>query len=93
MANSISPERLTKIKMANKYKKSLLARAKAMPMKTERTTMKVTDELIELAVAYAKHEVSAPQIEKVLGVKKGCADSRMNSAIKSAIRNGSLVLK
>ena len=74
-------------------KTSLLARAKAVPVVSERTQTTVAQDLVELAVAYAKHEVQAPQIEKVLGLKKGGADSRMSSALKSAVRNGQLVLK
>lgn len=77
----------------SKSNASLLAKALAVAVAKSRTTMQVSDEMLELALAYARHEVSAPQIAKVLGITQSKVESRMNSALKSGVRHGKLVLR
>lgn len=72
---------------------SLLSKAKAMPTEYKHNQSEASAEMIELAIAYAKHEVTMRQISKVLGTGSSQSINRINHAIRSAIRTGKLVLK
>jgi DNA-binding transcriptional regulator LsrR (DeoR family) len=67
---------------------SLLAKAKQVTVNQGRIESNQSDEMIELAVAYARHEVTAKQVAKVLGLKEHGVSHRMFSALQTAARKG-----
>lgn len=72
---------------------SLLSQAKSAPVARLHTASEAEPDMIELAIAYAKHEVTESQVSHALGSSKAKAQSRIRHAIFSAIRTGQLVYK
>lgn len=69
---------------------SLLTEAKKFPAKAGRHKTLATPELVELAVAYVKHEITAEQAQRAMGLKKGNVREKLVNALFSAIRSGAL---
>lgn len=67
---------------------SLLTKAKAITTNKKHHEDKVDEEMIELAIAFVKHEITGSQAAKVLGVTYGTFQQRANQAVYYAIRNG-----
>lgn len=72
---------------------SLLTKVKSQSSAKESNRSEASDEMVEVAIAYAKHEVTANQIKKALGLKPGQVAQKIRHALFSAIRTGRLVLK
>jgi DNA-binding transcriptional regulator LsrR (DeoR family) len=70
---------------------SLLQEALAVQVARKNGNENVNDEMIELAVAHVRHEVTAKQVAKVLGIKQNAVTSRIHQALASGIRSGRLV--
>lgn len=70
---------------------NLLEKALSAKNDRVRTVATATDEMIDLAMAYAKHEVSARQVAHALGVKNlTSATNKMHQTLKEAVRTGKL---
>lgn len=70
---------------------SLLSEAKKVQVKKVAPKEEASAELVELAVAYAKKEITARQAKAVLNTNSDMAAvSKMRNAIISAVRTGKL---
>jgi len=68
---------------------SLLTKAKSVPITRPRALSNSSDEEIELAIAYARHDVTAGQAAKALGEKSmSNTRNRMVAALFTAARKG-----
>lgn len=72
---------------------SLLSKALSIAPQRKNADENVSDEILELAVAYTRHEVTQGQVSRVLAIKEGAVQSRMRGALASAVRSGKLVLR
>lgn len=72
---------------------SLLTKAQAIVVSKAHNASEANPEMIELAIAYARHEVTAIQAAKALGFSTSKTQSRMRHALFSAVRTGALTLK
>lgn len=72
---------------------SLLSKAKLVPVAKLHTRSEANIEIIELAIAYAKHEVTMKQAATALEMSITKAASRIQHALFSAVRTGELVSK
>ena len=70
----------------NTEKQSLLERAKNL--ESGRGGLILSDEIVDLALAYFRGEVSNKAVEKTLGLKQGFGTSKMQSVLGAAVRGG-----
>lgn len=69
---------------------TLLENAKNVIVKQTRAVSNVDAEVVELAVAYAKHEISQTQVGAALGISHSKVGNRMYQVLKDAVRAGML---
>jgi hypothetical protein len=72
---------------------SLLENVKNQSVAVNRNVSEASEDMIEVAIAYAKHEVSARQIAKALGITPSLAEYKVRHALLSGVRTGKLVYK
>lgn len=72
---------------------SLLSKAKSFPVNQKHNNDKVSDDVIELAIAFIKHEITAKQGAHALGSNESKFQQQVVHATYYAIRNSILVLK
>lgn len=72
---------------------SLLSKAKEVSSYTVKSRESATDEVIELAIAYAKHEVTARQAAGALKLSSSKVHNKLHMAIMSGIRQGKIIYK
>lgn len=72
---------------------SLLEQAKAAPTSNTRSaSAKKLNEVTELAVAFANHEVTSAQAAHALGIARVNVSNRLACRLMTAIRNGEIRL-
>lgn len=72
---------------------SLLSKTKSIEVARSHSVTMPDPEILELAIAYAKHEITEKQAAGAMGLNTNKAQGKMRHAIQSAIRTGQLVQK
>lgn len=70
---------------------TLLTKALAITPERKNGNENVNDEVLELAMAYTRHEITQKQVAKVMGIKESATQAAMRGALASAVRAGKLV--
>lgn len=71
---------------------SLLEQALSVKVAKKNGREQTSDEMLELAIAYVRHEVTGKQIAAVLNVPHSAVVSRVFHSIASGVRSGRLQL-
>ncbi len=71
---------------------SLLTQALAIHTANKRVIEDVTEEMLELAIAYVHHEVTFRQVAKAIGIKESAVQSKMLQTLAVGVRSGKLVV-